>query len=99
MSKIKIAYHVLYCSYTKLNMISFSVINFVGLYCFQHFLKCAKSVVFGLHIIYFVFFNMNYDHVDYNNALINAFVFKHAVDIKRAYACTSWATSFMSLCY
>lgn len=41
---------------------------------------------------------MNHDHEDYNNALINAFVFKHAVNIKRAYARTSWATDFMSLC-
>lgn len=41
---------------------------------------------------------MNHDHEDYNNASINAFVFKHAVNIKRAYARTSWATDFMSLC-
>lgn len=41
---------------------------------------------------------MNYDHEDYNNASINAFVFKHVVNIKRAYARTSWATGFMSLC-
>lgn len=41
---------------------------------------------------------VNYDHEDYNNASINAFVFKHAVNIKRAYARTSWATGFMSLC-
>lgn len=39
---------------------------------------------------------INCDHED-NNALINAFVFKHAVTIKRAYARTSWATGLMSL--
>lgn len=42
---------------------------------------------------------MNYDHEDYKDALINAFVLKHAVNIKRAYARTSWATAFMSLCF
>ena len=64
------------------------------------FLFCLNCT-FGLHIIYFAYLTcaivMNCDHED-NNALINAFVFKHAVTIKRAYARTSWATGFMSLC-
>lgn len=44
-----------------------------------------------IYILYFLthaITMMNCDHEDYNNASINAFVYKHAVNIKRAYART-----------
>lgn len=50
MSEIIIAYHVLYCSYTKVNATSVSVILLISI-------AFAKPVVFGLHAIYFVFCN------------------------------------------
>lgn len=58
MSKIITAYHVLYCSYTKVNTTSVSVNRSVA-FCIFLF---AKTVVFGFHIIYFVYSNScNYD--------------------------------------